>query len=954
MEDHTWVRVNKSTAFAPSIPFEHAFNFEYFFPKMEPSIENFHIATGAFGLGFAMLLKDDVQPETHVPGFDLMRQRIHVFRASGQLVSRFVVPREDPVVNVSYICDGHICIIYSDSTVQIYSQFGVRVKYFKMAQDPRTQTLVHTSSITENAICVVFTDGSIVYSEQIQKLLYNQKQPKYKSVQFDRSQFELNVFEVQMIQLITESALGEAVLMTVSQNQQMESFLQFNLLKSNQNYKFPILQLDMDENVQISPTAAKFAKVKMNGHLGLFQSIDEPKLTIIDLQPFFETLAPPKIELSADVNVYGDFMFDFCQDFPVYYNPITSSLIVVKSSTKQIDMLMSTIVCIQQEIDGLSVYTSDDHGYYNFTFVQPEVKKIFETLGDSLGQKLYQAYKDYKDAQTDSSKITSSDQKLREVGANMPEGVQELITAADFAYTFDQAVELLQAASYVKLFCPPQTQFALTALFDTTKNELKTRHDVAKNNSGIYLSGYQFKKNGLHRVLSMLCAQQQFEQALKIHKFARLDNEVLREILVKQVICTALNPENEQVPDSELFQIILQQLQGHNCAGVFRTCAAFLTKEAAKYQLVTEMIEREPSLIDQVRLYLDMSQYQKALRKAFNAFNEELALESLRAFINEKKQDLRQSLKEIMQPENEFDNFPKYIKGLLVRQVLQCYKNEQTYGVGKSAFSDPDIVQQLSDAVNDQQIIYQFKLQQYLFDAAQNKNDHQQKVEQLNEIQTEKIFTEPFTHVFNVTKAKSVFNIPNFTLVNVIKQYGNQAVKSQLQTAPQNTATLLSAQSSSLIDEVKKVINMLQKKTDIPETMLWLQLQAGVAEGIQEYSQSISTNHQQWAVVTGLSFMDDLYSKSIGKIATKTAGDLIQVIAIKLKEQVKGAQFMVQLTNSADKRSIMKAAAFCSDKDLMQKGVEGGIATSDRDIVINCNKSMDKDVWEAVVVALKK
>ena len=77
-----------------------------------------------------------------------------------------------------------------------------------------------------------------------------------------------------------------------------------------------------------------------------------------------------------------------------------------------------------------------------------------------------------------------------------------------------------------------------------------------------------------------------------------------------------------------MFDEISNELAKHNSGGVFRTCAELLTKENQRSSLVSQLIEKEPSLVDQVRLFLELRQYVKAARKAFEAFSEDLVIEA--------------------------------------------------------------------------------------------------------------------------------------------------------------------------------------------------------------------------------------------------------------------------------------------------------------------------------------
>ena len=91
--------------------------------------------------------------------------------------------------------------------------------------------------------------------------------------------------------------------------------------------------------------------------------------------------------------------------------------------------------------------------------------------------------------------ITQSDQKLKEIGdGSLQQALKDLIQAARDAYSFDLAVTILKACSYCKLFLKPAEQSEITQLYDTARNQLRLRHDIAmsSNQGGVYLTGHQF------------------------------------------------------------------------------------------------------------------------------------------------------------------------------------------------------------------------------------------------------------------------------------------------------------------------------------------------------------------------------------------------------------------------------------------------------------------------------
>lgn len=150
--------------------------------------------------------------------------------------------------------------------------------------------------------------------------------------------------------------------------------------------------------------------------------------------------------------------------------------------------------------------------------------------------------------------------------------------------------------------------------------------------------------------------------------------------------------------------------------------------KTTRYDLVSQLIEKEPSLVDQVRLYLDMKQYNKAMRKAYSAASEELIIEAFNTAINQIPDDCKLAipqldehetytnfLRQLCTAENEQDTFPAFFKQFISRKVLYDYRMMMQHPKlqVKTNFTDLDLISRISAVCGDQQFLYKFKLQLY-------------------------------------------------------------------------------------------------------------------------------------------------------------------------------------------------------------------------------------------------
>ena len=212
----------------------------------------------------------------------------------------------------------------------------------------------------------------------------------------------------------------------------------------------------------------------------------------------------------------------------------------------------------------------------------------------------------------------------------------------------------------------------------------------------------------------------------------------MKQLLIQKIICDILDPKNDTISDRDLFMKIDAEMQRVQSAGVYRQVAQFLTQASHKqsfggmkttrYDLVSQLIEKEPSLVDQVRLYLDMKQYNKAMRKAYSAASEELVTEAFNTAINQIPDDCRMAIpqqdenetynglfRQLCTAESEQDTFPAFFKQFISRKVLYDYRMMMQHPKlqVKTNFTDPDLISRIGSACGDQQFMYKFKLQLY-------------------------------------------------------------------------------------------------------------------------------------------------------------------------------------------------------------------------------------------------
>ena len=139
--------------------------------------------------------------------------------------------------------------------------------------------------------------------------------------------------------------------------------------------------------------------------------------------------------------------------------------------------------------------------------------------------------------------------------------------------------------------------------------------------------------------------------------------------------------------------------------------------KTTRYDLVSQLIEKEPSLVDQVRLYLDMKQYNKAMRKAYSAASEELIIEAFNTAINQIPDDCKLAipqldehetytnfLRQLCTAENEQDTFPAFFKQFISRKVLYDYRMMMQHPKlqVKTNFTDLDLISRISAVCGDQ------------------------------------------------------------------------------------------------------------------------------------------------------------------------------------------------------------------------------------------------------------
>lgn len=91
-----------------------------------------------------------------------------------------------------------------------------------------------------------------------------------------------------------------------------------------------------DSNMQLTATSSQFTASKLhpNKLWLLFKSVGESKIAAISIEDYLKSAQVPQLGAVVDIPLFEDFIFDFCHEFPCYFNPMKATLTAFMLTSK--------------------------------------------------------------------------------------------------------------------------------------------------------------------------------------------------------------------------------------------------------------------------------------------------------------------------------------------------------------------------------------------------------------------------------------------------------------------------------------------------------------------------------------------------------------------------------------------------------------------------------------------
>ncbi|KAH0575550.1 hypothetical protein SS50377_23185 [Spironucleus salmonicida] len=665
------------------------------FNSIEINAENFFITSSNLGVALFYKHKDmHNSSDFRFPGFDTIRKTLYVFNHAGNLQSQFILSHPQNIVCVQSInFSGQILVLYKDGEFKLYTQTGILIHRNCLIHDPNHQQYITAFSIRKNGICAVFNDNSISYIDDLFQIFVNGKL-KVKSF---KPQILLQN-QINHIQFIPNqcSQFGSHIIVNFNSNEISKVSVLY-CRDQNKNVSYTLASL----NSNISQSNSQFFKSILHNNDMLFLMASLEIIVLIDFTQIQVQV------FTHEVSQIDPFPFEFLDILPIYSNQISSQVLAIIPSQNSQEIQISNKQALFLQ--------SFQNSVLMISGISPNIilTEDIKILQNQDINSLLMAYQQHSCTKLDKATVDRSEQLILGI-SDLKIALLQLINLSSQSFELNQSVQCLKTSSFCKLFLEPQEQLDVTRQFDQSKKILRTKISIGN------IQGFltEFKMDDIDSLCFQLISSGYGELALKIAQLFNLQNDIIKKMLIYKAYLKALDTSNAGKTDKDLFKEIEKDLEGYDSNGVFRNCAELLTKESQRSGLVGFLIEKEPSLIDQVRLYHELRQYDKAIRKAYQYFNEDMVIDSLLKALKDVMLDQKQLFIQLFTPESLNDDFPLYMKNLIQYQIhnnmfyINCLPQLALFG--NNFLDQSQILDQIAEDINDQDQQFENKLYKQL------------------------------------------------------------------------------------------------------------------------------------------------------------------------------------------------------------------------------------------------
>ena len=268
-------------------------------------------------------------------------------------------------------------------------------------------------------------------------------------------------------------------------------------------------------------------------------------------------------------------------------------------------------VLLVAEIDSVRIIS--EHTCELLEAVPDSTVAVFKEGSSAPGALLFDAAEDYENKQV------SADEIMR--GLDEDEcitGIEQCLDAAMHEYSYKTQKELLQAASFGKLWVQ---NYDPNAFVDNCRT-LRVLNAARQYDVGIPLTFRQFELLEAEVLIDRLINRHRHLLALRICQYLRHNPE---RVLVHWA-CAKIKASEEE-DDEVLGQIIIDKLL--QCPGLSFAKIATTAFHSGRRALATKLLEHEPLATDQVPLLISMKEDELALHKAIESGDTDLVYVAL-------------------------------------------------------------------------------------------------------------------------------------------------------------------------------------------------------------------------------------------------------------------------------------------------------------------------------------
>eukprot|EP00768_Dysnectes_brevis_P007331 gnl/Dysnectes_brevis/6154_a9315_475.p1 GENE.gnl/Dysnectes_brevis/6154_a9315_475~~gnl/Dysnectes_brevis/6154_a9315_475.p1 ORF type:complete len:881 (+),score=115.04 gnl/Dysnectes_brevis/6154_a9315_475:127-2769(+) len=551
-----------------------------------------------------------------------LRNSIEVFSSDGTHLKSIILDEESPLVGLGVFTDGHIFTVTANGNVTIFTSTGLAV-YQQLLFAEGT---VLGMAVDHDSFVIIATDHRLFYAANFNTSPSNRDNPA-----------TLRLREVSDPRI--PDAENCHVAMQCPDKHPDGSISAILAPPNGREIAIVTLEARRVSDIETIVTPAGLCKIKIDprGQFLLAHCRDPShpgeagasSLRVWDISGHEAKARWRGDDLTIDP--FSD-LVGFCAGLPcicVGGSSVRLDILFPRGKSKATFSLPAMPIILVSEVDGAAIVLPPPSAARILALrVSAATRRVFDLGSTCSSACLYLANEQYQKGNP------QADQLLRSV-SNLAEAAAVLMEAAAAECDPSWQRSILRAAGFGKLFADSGDQSALGSQYRQIAELIRLTNGLALLPVGMLMTVPQLRTLGYQALVARLCNRGLHGHAVGICKLASLELGSVARDWAQAVMA---NPDNRTIPDAQMFDSLVQRLEDVFSDPAFENSGHPLSwRQIARMALVANrprlaslLIDREPRVEDQVRVFIEMGSYDEAVSRALEAGDSELVLHAIR------------------------------------------------------------------------------------------------------------------------------------------------------------------------------------------------------------------------------------------------------------------------------------------------------------------------------------